>query len=311
MIQERLLSLFTPHTILIGHSLNADLDVLKITHPFIIDTSILYQHPRGPPLKPSLKWLAQKHLNREIQKGHGTSGHDSIEDAQACLDLVRLKCERGPKWGTTEATGESIFKRLLRTKASLGGGTEGKRGAIVDHGAPEKTYGAMATYCIGCETDLEVVDGIKRAVLGDTDGKVIPGGGVEFTWARFRELEILRGWISDNRQQFTSSSTTMPSSSQSSSSPSGSALGTAVSKTVQLIKTVREFLPPCTLLLVYSGTGDPREMHRLHEMQRTFKREYTSKKWDELSVKWTDDEEQALRRACRTAREGVGFVAIV
>lgn len=312
MVQERLLSLLTPRTILIGHSLNADLGVLKITHPFIIDTSILYQHPRGPPMKSSLKWLAQRYLHREIQKGHGTIGHDSIEDAQACLDLIKLKCERGPTWGTTEAAGESIFKRLLRTpgigKASLGGGAEGKRGAIVDHGAPEKNYGAMATYCIGCETDLEVVDGVKRAVLGDTDGKTIPGGGVEFTWARFRELENLRTWTSESRQQSRSSSTT---SSSPPKSPRGSELGTAVSKTVQRIKDVREFLPPCTLFIVYSGTGDPREMQRLQEMQRTFKREYTSKKWDELSVKWTDHEEQALRSACRIAREGLGFVTIV
>jgi RNA exonuclease 1 len=92
---------------------------------------------------------------------------------------------------------------------------------------------------------------------------------------------------------------------------SGAALGAAVSQTVQHIKTVREFLPPCTLLVVYSGTGDPREMSRLHEMQRTFKQEYASKKWDELSVKWTDAEEQALRSACRTARQGLGFVKIV
>lgn len=311
MIQERLLSLLTPHTILIGHSLNADLGVLKITHPFIIDTSLLYQHPRGPPLKSSLKWLAQKHLRREIQKGHGISGHDSIEDARACLDLVKLKCEKGPKWGTTEAVGESIFKRLLRTpeigQASLGSGAEGKRGAIVDHGAPEKGFGAMATYCIGCETDLEVVDGVKRAVLGDPDGKTIPGGGVEFTWARFRELENLRSWANDNRQQSTSASTTSLSPPKS---HCGS-VGAAVTKTVQHIKAVREFLPPCTLLIVYSGTGNPREMSRLQEMQQTFKREYTSKKWDELSVKWTDNEEQALRSACRAAREGLGFVTIV
>ncbi len=313
MIQERLRPLLTPRTILVGHSLNADLRVLKITHPFIIDTSILYQHPRGPPLKSSLKWLAQKYLNREIQKGHGVSGHDSVEDARACLDLVKLKCERGPQWGTTEATGESVFKRLSRTpkthQASSGDGTDCKRGAIVDHGAPEKNFGAMASYCIGCSSDSEVVAGVKRAVLGDPDGEFIPGGGVEFTWARFRELENLRGWVNESHQPSTTAPTT--SSLSPPESLSGAALGAAVSQTVQHIKTVREFLPPCTLLVVYSGTGDPREMSRLHEMQRTFKQEYASKKWDELSVKWTDAEEQALRSACRTARQGLGFVKIV
>jgi len=83
-IQKKLLSILHPRTILIGHSLNSDLTALKITHPFIIDTALLYPHPRGPPLKSSLKWLAKKYLNREIQKGHGTTGpgagHDSSED---------------------------------------------------------------------------------------------------------------------------------------------------------------------------------------------------------------------------------------
>ncbi|KAL8991946.1 MAG: hypothetical protein Q9169_007511, partial [Polycauliona sp. 2 TL-2023] len=127
-IQKRLLDILTPATILVGHSLNSDLEALKLTHPFIIDTSILYPHPRGPPLKSSLKWLAQKYLSREIQKGHGSLGHDSIEDSRACLDLVKKKCEKGPEYGSVTSNSETIFKRLSRTpkkgpreSASLGG----------------------------------------------------------------------------------------------------------------------------------------------------------------------------------------------
>lgn len=303
-IQTRLLNLITPQHILIGHSLNSDLLAIKLTHPFIIDTSILYPHPRGPPMKSSLKWLAQKYLHgREIQKGHGTQGHDSVEDARACLDLVKVKCEKGPQWGTNAATCESIFKRLKRTpKSGITNNSEnGKTGAIVDHGSPEKNFGAMATYTIGCKTDAEVVAGVKRAVLGDEDGAYIPGGGVDFTWARFQELAALRGWLLDYRH----SGTPYPSS-----PPSTSELAAAVTKTVQHIKDIRDSLPPCTLFIVYSGTGDPREMARLQEMQRTFRREFQVKKWDQLSVKWTDVEEQALKGAVRRAREGVGFVNI-
>src|ERR1700742_4424962 len=76
-IQERLVKILKPRTILVGHSLESDLKALKMTHPFIFDTSIIYPHPRGPPLKSSLKWLAQKYLSREIQKHHGTTGHHS------------------------------------------------------------------------------------------------------------------------------------------------------------------------------------------------------------------------------------------
>lgn len=311
-IQDRLLKDITPKHIIIGHSLNSDLMALKLTHPFIVDTSILYPHPRGPPMKSSLKWLAQKYLGREIQKGHGTKGHDSIEDARACLDLVKMKCERGPQWGTSEATVEPIFKRLKRTpKTGLpnDANQEGKTGAIVDHGAPERNFGSMASYCIGCADDAGVVSGVKRAVLGDEDGSYIPGGGVDFTWARFQDLAAIRGWLNDNRRHIAQPST-QASTTTTTATYSSSSLAESVTKTTTYIKAIRDFLPPCTLLIVYSGTGDPREMARLQEMQRKFKREYTIKKWDELSIKWTDDEEQALKSACKRARDGLGFMTI-
>lgn len=290
--------------------MNADLDALKMTHPFVIDTSIIFQHPRGPPLKSSLKWLAQKYLNREIQKGHGSSGHNSIEDAQACLDLVRKKCEKGSKWGTAEAEAESIFKRLSRAPKS-GSASAGKSGAVIDHGHPERNFGTTASVCIGCTNDEAVVEGVKRAVLGDEDGALISGGGVDFTWARLRELEALRGWSNDNRQyQKAVNNEKAIAAPKAQSDPSQPVLATAVARTVQHIAAVHAFLPPCTLLIVYSGTGDPREISRLHEMRRRFKSEYLVKKWDQLSVKWTDVEEQALKNACRTARQGIGFACI-
>ena len=300
-IQSRLLEILTPQTIIIGHSVDSDLTALKMTHPFIIDTSLLYPHPRGPPMKSSLKWLAQKYVSREIQKGHGATGHDSVEDARACLDLVKLKCEKGPKWGTQEATVESIFKRLERASAHRS--EVGKTGAIIDHGAPEKNFGQMADHCVGCSTDEEIVAGVKRAVLGDEDGARIPGGGVKLSWARLRELDIVRGWRGDNRHA--------PQGDEiNGSDPSVTALAEAVARTSAHIEAIHALLPPCTLLIVYSGTGDPREMARLQKRHRKFKREYQTKKWDEIAEKWTDREEQQLKEACRKAREGVGLLCI-
>lgn len=253
-------------------------------------------------MKSSLKWLTQKYLSREIQRGHGATGHDSIEDARACLDLVRLKCEKGPKWGSLDAERESIFKRLSRVAKA--GSDGGRKGAIIDHGAPEKNFGQMATYAIGCSSDAEVVDGVRRAVLGDEDGSAIPGGGVEFTWARFREIEALRGWLNDNRNPASTSQ------SDHRSDPEPSALSAVVASTVNHIKTIYDLLPACTLVIVYSGTGDPRPLAKLQEMQRRFKEEYRTKKWDQLSVKWTDREEQAIKHASEMARSGIGFVGV-
>lgn len=80
-------------TILVGHSLENDLSALKLAHPKVADTAILFHHPRGPPSKPSLKWLAQKFLEKTIQASE--NGHDSVEDATSCAELLRLKMQSG------------------------------------------------------------------------------------------------------------------------------------------------------------------------------------------------------------------------
>ncbi|KAL2817444.1 hypothetical protein BDW59DRAFT_175488 [Aspergillus cavernicola] len=310
-IQQRLLSIITPRTILVGHSLNSDLNALKLTHPFIVDTTFLYPHPRGPPLRASLKWLTQKYLGKEIQKG--TTGHDSIEDARAVLELVKQKCEKGEQWGTSEASNESIFKRLSRHsppgKPNSPG--TGRTGAVVDWGSPERGLGAQATTAIGCSDDKGVANGISSVVNGDENVASIPGDGIDFTWARMRELEIYRGWCNRIPDPKNANESTAIQGESDSSSSGEKTLSNVISQTVLRIKEVYDSLPPCTLFIVYSGTGDPREVSRLQAMHKTFRDEYNSKKpWDDLTVKWSDTEEQALKKACERARDGCGFMCV-
>lgn len=302
-IQTKLLTLLTPTTILLGHSLESDLTALKITHPLCVDTSLIYPHPRGPPLRSSLKFLAQKYLSREIQRG-GVEGHDSVEDARAVLDLVKLKCEKGPLWGTSEAQGEPIFRRLARSKDKLG---RARTTAIVDYGTPERGFGREATYHISATTDADIVSGVIRAVNGDPDGKSIRGEGSDFTWARLRELESFRGWSNNNRDH---PSPDLLHSSTLSTKPTARELIQKVGATVSQIEAIHNALPPCTLFMVYSGTGDPRDLGRLQALQRTYKNEFRVKKWDDLTVKWTDNEEQALKAATTKARNAVAFLAV-
>ncbi|TQS36529.1 hypothetical protein Golomagni_03017 [Golovinomyces magnicellulatus] len=344
-IQERLVKLLHPRTILIGHSLNSDLTALKITHPYIVDTALLYPHPRGPPLKSSLKMLAQRYLGREIQKGHGSTGpgagHDSIEDAKTCLDLVKQKCEKGKEWGIYDSHGENIFKRVARTGVQykcqeIPGSLPktGKSSAAVDWGNPCKGPGAAASFSISCKSDEEVMEGVIRAIHGDIDGKEIPGGGVDFIWGRLRELEAMKGWWNKNQQnsnditqnrekspvgmqaEIGNEATSVKSTSVSTSpllSTSHDCSEIMSQVTADLTKRIFKIyssLPSCTAFVIYSGSGNPTEMSRLQSMQSTFKREYKTKKWDQLSVKWTDVEEQALRKAHLRARNGVGFLGI-
>ncbi|KFH41379.1 putative exonuclease-like protein [Hapsidospora chrysogenum ATCC 11550] len=331
-IQEKLLDLLHSRAILVGHSLESDTKALRLAHPYIVDTSILYPHPRGPPLKSSLKWLAQKYLSREIQKG-GASGHNSIEDAKTCLDLVKQKCEKGKLWGTSDSQGENLFRRLGRAgtaykaqggDAAVGGVEVGKTSAAVDWGQPAKGAGAGATYQLGCKNDEEVTVNVIRAVNGDPDGLEIKGGGVDFVWARMRELEALQGWWNKNRVDNTNSDGGPPSDASVAAPSTAAAAAAAASAEAtspleqalvavsERLSRIHAALPPCTAMIVYSGSGDPREMARLQQMQAQWRKEYNTpgKKWDELSVKWTDDEEQALRRATRKARAGIGFIGV-
>ncbi|KAJ5765857.1 hypothetical protein N7520_005416 [Penicillium odoratum] len=319
-IQKKLLSLLTPRAVLVGHSLNSDLTALQLTHPFIVDTGIIYPHPRGPPLKCSLKWLTQKYLNKAIQQG--TTGHDSVEDARAVLDLVKLKCEKGERWGTSDASNESIFRRLARTKRPhKTSSEEGRTGAVVDWGNPERGFGAQAAVAIGCTNDDDVVKGVSAAVNGDPSNPAVPGGGVDFTWARLRNLEQFRGWATRlpdaNNANASTEVTALPEETTPTTNADGStpsfdpALVDCVSQTVSNIHRIYESLPPCTLFVVYTGTGDPREVSRLHTMHKQYREEFKGcKPWDELTVKWTDTEEQALKKACEQAREGCGFMCV-
>lgn len=103
--RELLCSYLTPKTPLIGHALENDLNSVRLCHPTIIDTIVLYPHPRGLPLRFGLKMLTKKYLERDIQMG-GAMGHDSLEDARATGDLVRHMV--GKKWAELEMTGWRI-----------------------------------------------------------------------------------------------------------------------------------------------------------------------------------------------------------
>lgn len=361
-IQGKLLKLVTPRTILVGHSLDSDMKAMKMTHPFVVDTSVLFPHPKGHPFKHSLKWLAQKYLNRDVQKGDGTlQGHDSIEDARTCLDLVKKKCEKGKAWAAGEPSGENLFKRLARvgTAYSAQGGPEAKGGAAVgkstaavDWGDAKRSICTMADVVLdGCTSDAEIEAGVLRAVRGDPDGAVVKGGGVEFTWARMRELEALQGWWNRNKidanevtgppkelEELAATTRSNPfaassasdvfstavvdlnkftpaegnSSAEEAAKPVKPVLEECLGNLADRLKRIYDALPPCTAFIVFSGSGDPREMSRLQTMHSQWKREYNTPgmKWDQLSVKWTDREEQALKRAAREAREGIAFVGV-
>lgn len=80
--QDELSQLVGKDTIIIGHGLENDLNVMRLVHLNVIDTSIMF--PRGM-RKKSLKEITFQYLSQKIQTGE----HDSEEDARSCIGLVK------------------------------------------------------------------------------------------------------------------------------------------------------------------------------------------------------------------------------
>jgi RNA exonuclease 1 len=102
--RDLLFSLLTPDTPLIGHGLENDLNSVRVVHPTIVDTILLYPHKHGLPYRYGLKHLMATLLSRQIQveTAGKIQGHDSAEDARAAGDLVRLKVSEEWKKMKTE-----------------------------------------------------------------------------------------------------------------------------------------------------------------------------------------------------------------
>ncbi|CAG8489588.1 14926_t:CDS:10 [Cetraspora pellucida] len=177
-VQIQISELVDKHTVLVGHSLECDLKALRVprfhqfAHPFIIDTSILYSDPRNS-YKPKLKNLAKMWLDRNIQS-KGSRGHDSIEDAMTCIDLLKLKLNRGLDFDKTH---ESIFERISRMTSSTT--------AVVDREAKTNLYVDGATKVVICKTDDEVLDALTGIISSDQKKLY------NFVFGRFLDLKTL------------------------------------------------------------------------------------------------------------------------
>jgi len=108
-VQTHLLLKFEAKDILIGHSLESDLKALKLLHSTVVDTSVVFPHKMGPPFKRALKTLAAEQIQRIIQ--NGVDGHDSKEDALACLDLMKQKVTADVSKLQTQARANSSKRR--------------------------------------------------------------------------------------------------------------------------------------------------------------------------------------------------------
>lgn len=169
-IQEEFLKLVHKETILVGHSLENDLLSLKINHNLVIDTAVLYKHPRGS-YKAALRVLSRRFLGREIQDSD--NGHDSVEDAKATLELALLKIKNGPDFGIPPS------QQLLRRKLLSVLSDTGKGSSIIDNISTVRRYAAELSHTIPVSSDDEALSKAIKEVRNDK---------VQFIWTQFAEL---------------------------------------------------------------------------------------------------------------------------
>lgn len=93
--------------VLVGQSLQSDLMAMRMMHPYVIDTSVIFNLSGDRRKKSKLQALASEFLGESIQKN--PLGHDSIEDCLASLKLTKLKLSRGIDFGDAVLTNRRRF----------------------------------------------------------------------------------------------------------------------------------------------------------------------------------------------------------
>ncbi|KAJ0248543.1 Small RNA degrading nuclease 5 [Hirschfeldia incana] len=256
-IQEEFLKLVYKETVLVGHSLENDLYSLKISHNLVIDTAVLYKHPRSGSWKPKLRVLSKKFLAREIQMSE--SGHDSVEDAKAAMDLALMKIKYGPDFGSPS---ELIRKKLLEILNE-----SGKTTCIVDNMNIVKRYASEASNSVPVSSDDEA---LSKAM------KEVKKKGSQFVWTQFSELnthfqnraddpEKLNSRLAEKISLLTCSDDKEDIKKRRKSKVS---LETKeiLKKMDERVNALHAALPKNTMFIVCTGHGDTSIVHRVRKM---------------------------------------------
>ncbi|CAI5756674.1 unnamed protein product [Candida verbasci] len=271
-VQKLFLEKVSKNDILIGHSLESDLIVMKIKHLKIVDTSIIYQHSRGLPFKPSLKWLSKKYLGRCIQNGEDTGhGHSSIEDAKACLDLVKLKIMEGITFGKN-LSDVSIFTRFNQKNINIKSMIASYYKEIHEEKNVEKFQ---------VKNDDEIVEKII-----ETDAKL--------NFITLKDLEINLNWVKIDQYNGD-----LDSSSEQ-----------AMLRTNKRLDKIYKSLPNNSLFILYSNVKSPKPMYELQNIRRNFqkyeKENYHLNKLTNEQM-WDNEKLNQLFKETTKARESIVF----
>ncbi|KAK3230501.1 hypothetical protein Dsin_002382 [Dipteronia sinensis] len=255
-VQEEFVKLVYKETVLVGHSLENDLLALKVSHDLVIDTAVLYKHPRGGSYKTALRVLSKRFLSREIQQS-GT-GHDSIEDARATMELAMLKIRNGPDFGSPP----SFMRRKLLTVLS----ESGKTSSVIDDISIVKRYASESSHAFPVSSDDEALLKAKKEVKN---------GRVHFVWTQFSELNFhlkkqaedeakLNGKIAELISLLTCDK--KPTNRKAFKNTVSSELKEILTRMDTRVRSLYATLPTNAMLIICTGHGDTAIVHRIRKM---------------------------------------------
>ena len=284
-VQAALLEHCAEETLLIGHSLENDLRALRLLHRRAVDTALLFAHPRGPPFKPALRVLAERHLGRRIQEG----SHCSVADAAATMALARLKFAKGPAFGDVRPDGTPLAELL---------GAAGVRAALLDR---PRSLARLAT---GSASAIAVTGDSDAAVKAAREARRAAGEGHRLVWAHLADLGALQEARAQRARRRTEATLAAEAAASGDAAEEAAAQERALRALDDAVAMVLEAAVPGTLLLVYSGQGDTAEGRRLLEAKMRRNQGLGSGPWG-------DADETALAAASERARNGLLWLSVV
>lgn len=291
-VQEKLLSIVSCDDILVGHSLQSDLKVLKISHPRIIDTSVIYDHNRGPPAKPSLRILAKKYLNISIQQGeeNGT-GHSSVEDATACLKLLKLKLLEGFLFGKV-LDEQTIFEIINNDNDEM------VQSSIIDYCSTryycnDETGSKYHITRVRAENDDQIIDSVIDECDGDTKIVICKLGELDFNSGE-KIPDQYNGHLRDERD------TSMTTEER----------GDFIKRLNERLTKVYEKLPSSSVLMILSGTSDASRLRELEDIKMSYERAEKNGETVSADKMWDFDKQMELLEIRVRMREMCSFIGV-
>jgi DNA polymerase III epsilon subunit-like protein len=266
-VQAALLQFLSRNDVLIGHSLENDLHALRLVHPTVLDTALLFR-AQGATYKHSLRHLTSNLLQRTIQTG----SHCSREDAKAALDLAVQRAYKGPNYARhlIRPRPVNLLTRLSQRSTLVCLGTS--------EWLQEHVESRSTIHALSCES----VRHPNRKAMAAWLASPNPA----------RRARLAYGcW-------------TLPAE-KDNDNPEGDgdgdaiANGSAVGEALALVRTLRSQLPPSAVVCVAL------QAEFLRALQLTEQRK--ARLNPKSTVRWTEDEEVEWARLVNHARTGMVY----